>query len=86
MRRKSSRRFRWGIYLFPSHTQTLSPPLFSGGPTMLNCLLTILALTGLGSATAGIEYRPACEAVEVAISHASRVYYPGENDCEQPSR
>jgi len=50
---------------------------------MLNCLLTILALTGLGSAATGIEYRPACETLEDVISDASKVYYPGEHDCEQ---
>jgi len=44
---------------------------------MLNPLLTILAL---GSATIGNEYRPACEAVGVAISDASKIYYPGEYD------
>jgi len=49
---------------------------------MLNLLLTILALTGLGSATTGDEYRLACKAVEAAISNASNVYYPGEHDSE----
>jgi hypothetical protein len=29
-------------------------------------------------ATVGSEYRPACEAVGAAISDASNVYYPGE--------
>jgi len=53
---------------------------------MLNRLLTILAFTGLGSATITNGYRQACKAVEAAISNASEVYYPGEYDCEQPSR
>jgi len=49
---------------------------------MLNHLLTILALTGLGSATIRDKYRPACKTVEAAISDASGIYYPGEYDCE----
>ena len=53
---------------------------------MVSHLLTILALTGLGSATIGNEYRLACKAVEVAISHASEVYYPGVYNHWQPSR
>lgn len=44
---------------------------------MLCSFLTISALAGLGFATTDNEYRPACEAVEAAISHASNVYYPG---------
>jgi len=50
---------------------------------MLSRLLTVLALTGLGFAAIGDEYRPACKAVEVAISNASRVYYAGEYDYGQ---
>jgi len=45
---------------------------------MFSRLLTIPALAGLALAI-GEEYRPACEAVEVAISNASKVYYPGEH-------
>ena len=41
-------------------------------------LLTILALAGLTLAAIGQEYRPVCEAIEVAISNASKVYYLGE--------
>jgi len=50
---------------------------------MLSRLLTIPALTGLTLLTIGDEYRQACKAVEVAISNASEVYYPGEHDHEQ---
>ena len=55
-------------------------------PKMLSRLLTIFALTGLGSAATGNQYRQACDAVKAAISNASNVYYPGEHDCEQLSR
>ena len=48
-------------------------------------LLKVLVLTGLVLAAVGEEYRPACEAVEGAISDASKVYYPGEHDHEQLS-
>lgn len=44
---------------------------------MFGHLLSILALAGLALTAIGEEYRPACEAVEVAISNASKVYYPG---------
>jgi len=50
---------------------------------MLSRLLAISALTGLGFNTIGNEYRQACKTVEAAISNASKVYYPGEHDCEQ---
>jgi len=53
---------------------------------MLNYLLTVLALTGQRPVTIGNEYRLACKAVEVAISNASNVYYPGEYDSEQLSQ
>ena len=51
---------------------------------MLSCLLTISVFAGLALSTIADEYRPACEAVEAAISNASSVYYPGECDYEQP--
>jgi len=50
---------------------------------MLNRLLTISALAGLAFFTIADQYRPACEAVEAAISNASSVYYPGECSYEQ---
>jgi len=50
---------------------------------MLNDLLTVLAIIGLWYATTGNKYRPACKAVEVAISDASKIHYPGEYDREQ---
>jgi len=53
---------------------------------MLDRFLTILALTGLAFITAGNEYLSTCEAIDAAISDASKVYYPGECECEQPSR
>jgi len=53
---------------------------------MFSRLLKIFALTWLCSFTADSECRQACDAVEVAISDASKVYYPGEYDCEQPLR
>lgn len=49
---------------------------------MLSSFLAIVALGGLGFAATGNEYRPACEAVEAAISKASNLYYPGNSgDC-----
>jgi len=50
---------------------------------MLTGVLTVLALTGLGLAAIGDEFRLACKAVEAAISNASDVYYPGEFDYDQ---
>ena len=47
---------------------------------MLSHLLTILATVGLAFATVNKGYRPACQAVKVAISNASGVYYPGESE------
>ena len=46
---------------------------------MFNRLLTISALAGLVLTTICEEYRPACEAIEAAISNASKVYYPGKH-------
>jgi len=53
---------------------------------MLSRLLTIPALTRLAFFTIGDEYHQACKAVEVAISNASEVYYPGEYAHEEPLR
>lgn len=47
---------------------------------MLSRFLTISALAGLTFATTGKEYLLACKVVEVAISNASHVYYPGERE------
>ena len=41
--------------------------------------LTVSALVGIALAT-NEEYCAACKAVETAISNASNVYYPGENE------
>ena len=46
---------------------------------VLNRFLAIFALVGLAFATVDDEYRPACQAVEAAISNASKVYYSGES-------
>ena len=43
-------------------------------------LLTVSALVGLALATTNEDYCAACKAVETAISNASNVYYPGENE------
>ena len=45
---------------------------------MLTRFAAILALVGLAFATAGKDYRQACQAVGAVISNASKVYYPGE--------
>jgi hypothetical protein len=50
---------------------------------LLSRFLTVSTFAGLAFATIDKEYRPACKAVEAAISNASGVYYPGE--CECPS-
>ena len=47
---------------------------------MLSRFPTILLLVGLASATISKEYRLACQAVEAAISNASKVYYQGERE------
>ena len=48
--------------------------------TFLSRLLTILPLAGLTFFTTGNNYLSACQAVEAAISNASKVYYPGEHE------
>ena len=45
---------------------------------ILSRFLTFSPLAGLAFATVREEYLPACRAVEVAISNASKVYYSGE--------
>jgi len=62
---------------------TPAPQCSATDQTMLGCLLTISALTGLAFSAVGDEYRQACKAVEAAISNASEVYYPGECGFEQ---
>jgi hypothetical protein len=52
---------------------------------LLSPFLTVSVLAGLALATANKEYCAACKAVETAISSASKVYYPGENE-QQPPR
>jgi hypothetical protein len=47
---------------------------------LLSPFLTVSALVGLALATTNEEYCAACKAVETAISNASKVYYPGENE------
>jgi len=47
---------------------------------MLTRFFAILPLVGLVFATANEGYRPACRAIEVAISNASDVYYPGQSE------
>ena len=47
---------------------------------LLSPFLTLWVLAGLARATANKEYCVACKAVETAISSASNVYYPGENE------
>ena len=47
---------------------------------MFGRLLIISGLVGLALAITGEEHRPACEAVEAAISDMSKVYYPGERE------
>ena len=47
---------------------------------LLNPLLTVSALVGLVLATTNEDYCAACKAVETAISSASKVYYPSENE------
>ena len=42
--------------------------------------LIVSALVGLVLAATNEEYCAACKAVETAISNASNVYYPGENE------
>ena len=46
----------------------------------LGRFLAVSAYAGLAFASTSDTYRLACQAVEVAISNASNVYYPGE--CE----
>jgi len=47
---------------------------------MFSRCFAILALVGLAFAATDEEYLAACQAVEVAISNASGVYYPGESE------
>ena len=47
---------------------------------LLSPFLTVSALVGLALATINEEYCAACKVVETAISNASNVYYPGENE------
>jgi len=47
---------------------------------MLSRFFTILALAGLAFAAIDEGYLTVCQAVEVAISNASEVYYPGESE------
>jgi hypothetical protein len=47
---------------------------------LLSPFLTVSALVGLALATTNEEYCAACKAIETAISNASNVYYPGENE------
>ena len=47
---------------------------------LLSPFLTASALAGLALATTNEEYCAACKAVETAISNASKVYYPGEDE------
>ena len=47
---------------------------------ILSCFFTTLALVGLAFAAIDEGYLTACKAVEVAISNASEVYYPGESE------
>jgi hypothetical protein len=42
--------------------------------------LAVSALAGIALAITNEEYCAACKAVETAISNASNVYYPGENE------
>ena len=46
---------------------------------MLSRFFTTLALIGLAFAAVDEGYLAACREVEVAISNASGVYYPGES-------
>jgi len=47
---------------------------------MLTYFFVILALVVLKFITIYKGYRPACRAIEVAISNASDVYYPGRSN------
>jgi len=47
---------------------------------ILSRFFTTLALVGLAFTTIDEGYLTACQAVEVAISNASEVYYPGESE------
>jgi len=47
---------------------------------ILSRFFTTSALVGLAFAAIDEGYLTACQAVEVAISNASEVYYPGESD------
>jgi len=47
---------------------------------MLSRFFAILALVGLAFAATDQGYLTACQAVGVAISNASGVYYPGESE------
>ena len=46
----------------------------------LNRFFTVSALVGLTFAAVNDGYLTACQVVEVAISNASGVYYPGESE------
>ena len=47
---------------------------------LLSPFLTVSALVGVALATTNDAYCAACKVVETAISNASKVYYPGENE------
>jgi len=47
---------------------------------MLSRFLAILPLVGLAFATLDEWYGLVCQVVEVAISNASNVYYPGKSE------
>ena len=68
----------YGICLSPSDTRALSLYSLTGMITFLSRFLTFFSLATLAFATAGNDYRSACQAVKAAISNASEVYYPGE--------
>ena len=47
---------------------------------VLSRFLAILPLVGLAFATLDEGYGLVCQGIEVAISNASNVYYPGESE------
>ena len=46
---------------------------------VLSPFLTVSALAGLALAATSKDCHAACKAVEIVISNASNVYYPGEH-------